>query len=57
MRLINSKDFIKTGEYVCIENDQGQTLARLYFSDYPSEQQCVEFANKLLKLLKQKICT
>ena len=52
MRLINSRDFIKTGEYICIENDEGQKLVRLYFSDYPSDQECVEFANKLLNLLK-----
>ena len=55
MRLINSRDFIKTGEYLCIENDEGQTLVRLYFSDYPNEQQCLRFANKLLTLLKQKL--
>ncbi len=54
MRLINSRDFIKTGEYICIENDEGKTLVRLYFSDYPSEQMCVEFSNKVLNLLKQK---
>lgn len=52
MRIENTRDYIKTGEYVCIKNSENETLVRFYFADYKTDQDCIASAKQLLMFLQ-----
>jgi hypothetical protein len=52
MRIENTKDYIKTGEFVCIKNDKNETLVRFYFADYKTDEDCIASAKQLLMFLE-----
>lgn len=52
MRIENTRDYIETGEFVCIKNSENETLVRFYFADYKTDEDCIASAKQLLMFLQ-----
>lgn len=52
MRIENTRDYVETGEFVCIKNEKNETIVRFYFSDYKTEEDCMASAKQLLMFLE-----
>jgi len=52
MRIENTRDYIETGEFVCIKNSKNETIVRFYFADYKTDEDCIASAKQLFVFIQ-----
>jgi len=54
MKIVNSKDLIKNGEFVGIVKEDKTYICKFFFNDYENDEDCIKAAENVFILLKNQ---